>query len=185
MKHSGNFALLGALIAMAPAAQADIVKNLITGHSRVSYQIGDEWAVVSEQGNRPVSTVVYQIPNPADADTPESTNIVLILYDLSTAKGRGGYDAPLPHYSDEKPVESSLDGWSILKHTGAQNEVEYTILDARNDNVADLAASVRLAWPHMPGNAKDYDQRMEQTFREFLAGVRGEITPRTPDEKID
>ncbi len=182
MKKPGKLALLAALAAVTPA-HADITKNLVSGHSRVSYQIGDEWIAVSEQGERSVSTVVYQIPNPADARTADSTNIVLVLYDLTTPKGRGGYESPLPHYSDATPVISSSGDWSIVKHSGTQNDVQYTILDARNDNVADLAATVRLAWPHLPGNSRDYDQDMEEIFRGFLAGVRGEIMPRTPDEK--
>lgn len=48
--------------------------------------------------------------------------------------------------------------------------------------MADLAATVRLAWPQLPDNAKDYDKEMEKAFRVFLAGVRGEIMPRTPDD---
>jgi hypothetical protein len=185
MKPFEGLALLAALSAISFTAQADIAKHLASGQGSVRYQIGDEWAVISEQANRPISTVMYQIPNPADADTAESTNIVLVLYDLTTAKGRSGYETPLPHYSAQEPTESTIEGWSVHKHTGVQNDVEYTILDARNDNVADLAATVRLAWPHLPDNDQGYDQRMIETFRGFLAGVQGEVAIPTPDVKSD
>jgi hypothetical protein len=173
--------MLGSL---APA-QADVGQKIATPKGYVAYTVGDDWKVVQLQSRTPVATAVYQVPNPADEKTSESTNVVLILYDLSTDRGRRRFNIPLPTYGDDKPAESTLNGWAVFRQTGMQNEVEYTILDARRDQVGDMAATVRVAWPHLPGNAKGYDEQMEKTFRSFLASVQGQEVPRSPTSKAN
>lgn len=163
------------LALLAPWAQADTQMTLVTQKGHVSYMVGDDWAVLSMKTQTPVSAAVYQIPNPADADTPESTNLVLMLYDLATKNGRAEFERPVPDYTEEGPVQSEYQGWTVYRHSGMQNDVEYTILDARRRDVGngEVAAGVRLSWPHLPDNRADYDQEMEATFHSFLARLKG------------
>jgi hypothetical protein len=167
---------LGAL----PAAHADVAMKIVTPKGYVGFVTGDDWTVVQFQSRTPVATAVFQVPNPADEKTTESTNIVLILYDLATDRGRRRFNLPLPTYGESKPAQSTLEGWTVYRQTGIQNDVEYTILDARREKIGDVAASVRVAWPHLANNAVGYDERMEQAFRSFLAGVQGHEGPWTP-----
>lgn len=167
--------LITCLVLALPAlAHADSRLKFDTPKGKVECAVGDGWTILSKQLETPVATVVFQIPNPADADTPESTNLALVLYDLATSQGKTRFDLPLPQYTEDKPEESSLDGWTLYRHEGMQNEVEYTILDARKQRVGDVAATVRLAWPRLPGNDADYDLAMEKIFRTFLAGVKAD-----------
>lgn len=165
------------LLVLTPmmAAQADVGAKIVTPQGHVAFAVGDDWKVVQMQTRMPVATAVYQVPNPADEKTSESTNVVIILYDLSTDRGRRRFNIPLPTYGEKKPAESTQEGWTVFRQTGTQNDVQYTILDARRDKIGDVAASVRVAWPHLPGNAKGYDERMEKTFRSFLASITGHI----------
>jgi len=162
------------LFAITSAVHADSAVTFETPKGQVACVAGDDWAVLSKHLQTPVATVVFQIPNPADANTPESTNLALVLYDLASAQGKSRFEQPLPQYTEDKPEESSLDGWTLYRHEGMQNEVEYTILDARKQRVGDVAATVRLAWPRLPGNDADYDLAMEKIFRTFLAGVKAD-----------
>ncbi len=162
------------------AAQADVGMKIATPKGHVAFTVGDDWKVVQLQTKTPVATAVYQVPNPADEKTSESTNVVLVLYDLSTDRGRRRFNIPLQTYGESKPIESTLDGWTVFVQSGVQNDVEYTILDARREKVGDVGATVRVAWPHLPGNAKGYDVTMEKTFRSFLASVQGHEGPWTP-----
>lgn len=172
-------ASLLALGALAPAL-ADVGMKIVTPKGYVAFTVGEDWKVVQLDTDTPVATAVYQIPNPADEKTAESTNVVIVLCDLSTDRGRRRFDIPLPTYGEDKPAESSLNGWTVYRQRGTQNEVEYTILDARREKIGDMAASVRVAWPHLPGNARGYDEKMENTFRSFLASVQGHVGPWTP-----
>lgn len=172
-------AALLALGSQTPA-HADVAMKIVTPKGYVAFTVGDDWKVVQLQTKTPVATAVYQVPNLADEKTSESTNVVLILYDLATDRGRRRFNIPLPTYGETKPAESTLEGWTVFRQMGIQNDVEYTILDARREKVGDMAATVRVAWPHLPSNAKDYDEKMEKTFRSFLAGVQGHEGPWTP-----
>jgi hypothetical protein len=179
--------LLAAAVAamtLAPVARADTQMTVVTDKGYVAFVVGDDWAVLSMKTKTPVSAAVYQIPNAADAETPESTNLVLMLYDLTTQAGRAEFEKPVPDYSENEPVESEYQGWTVYRHFGMQNDVEYTILDARRRDVGDgeVAAGVRLSWPHLPDNREHYDAEMESTFRSFLTGVQGHVGPWTPRE---
>jgi hypothetical protein len=169
------FALL-ALASQTPA-HADVNTKIVTPKGYVAFTVGDDWKVVQLQSKTPVATAVYQLPNPADEKTAESTNVVLILYDLSTERGKRRFDMPLPTYGENQPAGNQFDGWTVFRQTGIQNDIEYTILDARREKVGDVAATVRVAWPHLAGNAKGFDENMEKTFRSFLASVRGHDGP--------
>jgi hypothetical protein len=65
----------------------------------------------------------------------------------------------------------------LYRQKGTQNSTEYDILDAKLARVAEVAASVRLAWPHLTGNPPDYDKQMESIFRAFLDSINGRIGP--------
>jgi hypothetical protein len=184
MRHSSAapwLALTAGLLLALPV-WATTQMTVVTGRGYVAYDVGDDWAVLSMETMGPVRSAVYQLPNPADEGTTESTNIALVLYDLATQQGREGFDAPIPEYSADKPVESEIAGWTIFRQSGIQHDVEYTIVDARRDGVGDVAAAVRMAWPHLKNNGADYDAQMETTFRSFLAGIQGHIGPWTPRE---
>jgi hypothetical protein len=70
----------------------------------------------------------------------------------------------------------------VYRQKGKQNGVPYTIVDAVRKDVGEVAASVRLAWPRLPGNDAKYDEQMEHTLRSFLASVQGHVGPWTPRE---
>jgi hypothetical protein len=177
-----RFLAAASLLALGAStlAHADVGMKIVTPKGYVAFTVGDDWKVVQLQGKTPVATAVYQLPNPGDEKTSESTNIVLVLYDLATDRGRRRFNIPLPTYGANKPIESTLNGWTVFVQSGIQNDIEYTILDARREKVGDVAATVRVAWPHLPGNANGYDEKMEKTFRAFLASIQGHEGTWTP-----
>jgi len=168
-------AALSWLLALGAPAHADVQLKVVTAKGYVAFVAVDDWHVLTMESRLPVATVVFQLPNPADEGTPESTNLVLILYDLATRKGRTGFEQPIPQYGDDPKPETAAGGWTLYRQSGIQNSTQYTVLDARRTAVADVAASVRLAWPHLPNNPQDYDARMESTFRAFLDSIEGHL----------
>jgi hypothetical protein len=163
-------------------AFADTTTRIVTPKGYVAFIVGDDWAALSVQSKLPVASAVYQIPNPADAGTPESTNLALVLYDLTTKRGQRRFASPVTMYGEGQPVESQIGAWTVYRQKGKQNGVPYTIVDAVRKDVGEVAASVRLAWPRLPGNDAKYDEQMEHTLRSFLASVQGHVGPWTPRE---
>lgn len=177
MKGKSLLALL--LVAWCISASAATQLKIVTARGVVSFVADDDWTVLSMQTKLPVAAVVFQLPNAADQGTPHSTNLILKLHDNSTA-AREGFEAPVQQRGGTPASVKAWEGWRVWRQTARQGDSVYTILDAKRDHVADVAASVRLAWPHLPANTKRYDADMEARFRAFLRSIDGQVGPHTP-----
>src|SRR5262245_8393642 len=135
-----------ALLALASvAAQADTKFGIKTVDGVVSFVVGDDWPVAEMKTKDPVQKAVFQIPNPADQGTQESTLLVLWLCDLDTEAGRASFEKPVKQYGAAVPTPERLGEWIIYRQRDVYESVEHTILDAKRRSVADVAVKVRLA----------------------------------------
>lgn len=170
------------LIALCMPATADTLLKIVTNNGAVSFVAHDNWPVLSMQSKLPVAAVVFQLPNPADENTPHSTNLVLKLYDKLSEKGKSAYATPAPRYGTVAPTVRTWEGWLISRQEFQQNGVPYTILDAKRPDVGDVSASVRLAWPHLAANVPSYDRDLELQFQQFLRSVQGQTGKYKPQD---
>lgn len=159
---------------------ADVKLTIVTKGGSVAFTVGNDWPIITMQSKLPIAVAGFQIPNPADEGTPESTNLVFMLYDLSTERGRAVFEEPIKQYGVESPKIEQFGEWVLYRQEALQGETRYTIIDAKRNNVADVSVSARLAWPHLESNPKTYDAHMESVFRFFLGSVRGELGQYTP-----
>jgi|GEM_PF-1426444 len=160
--------------------------KIFTTGGFVGFTVGGNWTVLSMNSQLPIASALFQLPNVADEGTPESTNLVLMLYEPNSERGREAFKAPVVQYGEKKPQMESLHEWKIYRQTAKKGSVVYSILDAKREGVADVKVSVRLAWPHLEANSVNYDDEMESTFRSFLSSIYGKIGFYTPvaDEVI-
>lgn len=164
----------------APLSMRDPMgMKIFTTGGYVEFTVGGDWAVLSMQSTLPIATAMFQIPNPADAGTPDSTNLVLLLFDPRSEIARAKFDAIVLHQGST-PIEQTYGPWTTFRQEADQGATRYTILDAKRVDVGDVSASVRLAWPHLKENAAGYDESMEAMFREFLNSVEGKLGPNVP-----
>lgn len=163
------------LTLFSTSAIADVEFKIVTKGGFVAFTVGNDWPVIAMQSKLPIATAGFQIPNPSDEGTPESTNLAIMLYDLSTERGRTVFEAPINQYNSEAPKIAHFGEWTLYRQEAAQGATRYTLLDAKRSNVADVSVSARLAWPHLKSNPSTYDSQMESLFRAFLDSVRGEL----------
>lgn len=168
-----RYVLLFAGLLSAGAATADVELKIVTPKGRVAFTTADNWTVLEMQSKLPVAAAVFQLPNPADEGTPESTNLVLTLFEHGSEKEKTVFAAPVRQLGTAPPTTESFDGWTIYRQDATQGTTQYSIWDAKKEGVADVSASVRLAWPHLAKNPANYGERMERTFKAFLGSVRG------------
>jgi hypothetical protein len=142
--------------------------TLITTNGYVSFIAGDEWGVIQIQSRPPIAAAAFQIPDPADQGTNDSTNLIISLYRSGDAKAEA---ALVNLRSLHKAWKTGVDGdWSVAETDAQQRGTLYTILDA-DKLCGDVVCGVRLAWPHLESH-KNYDALMRSTFKVFLASVR-------------
>ena len=175
-----RYALLFAGLLGAGAATADMELTIVTPKGHVAFTTADDWAVLQMQSKLPVAVAVFQLPNPADADTPDSTNLVLTLFEHGSEKEKTVFAAPVRQLGAAPPATEAFGGWTIYRQDATQGATQYSIWDAKKEGVADVSASVRLAWPHLANNPTDYGERMDATFKAFLSSVRGGTGPYQP-----
>jgi hypothetical protein len=162
-----------ALVLLLPSVAAAAVElTVITQKGEVAFTAEDAWSVIGTQTKPPVAVVAFQIKDPADEGTPDSTNLAINLYDPGTPQGRDAIKKIGRKYGADQPKVSRVGDWQVFDQESTQNGSAYTILDARRD-VADVTVSVRLAWPHLKGHSNDHESAMRALFARVLASVHG------------
>lgn len=161
-------------------AAADVELKIITPKGYVAFTVADHWRVLLMETKMPVAAAVFQLPNPADQGTPDSTNLIIQFFERGSEKEKAVYAAPVTQHGSAPPKVSRFKEWKIFRQEALQGKTMYSIWDAKRDGMADVSVSVRLAWPHLPNNPPGYNDEMEKTFRTFLDYVSGGFGKHTP-----
>jgi hypothetical protein len=161
--------VLGLLLASASLALAtdEAVFRIV---ERIQFAVPGDWPVVASKSTPEKTVFAFQIPNPADAGTPDSTNLSITSSYLKDAKDN---DAFLKKISNpDRPAEEKqiVEGWRCRSFSAMQKSTQYVDFDCYRI-VADCGVFVRIAWPHLPRNPGDYDEQMRTVLSDFLTSV--------------
>jgi len=145
--------------------------------SRVRFTVPGNWKVISSKSDPAITVFAFQIPNPADEGTPDSTNLAFIASYLKDSAARSAFEKKAstrePNAQERKLVEK----WACTNFSGKQGATTYEAWDCYRI-AAECGVHVRIAWPHLPKNPPDYDKSMEEALEEVLKSV--EPTPNPP-----
>jgi hypothetical protein len=165
------------VLVVLPLSAGEKVDFSIVG--RIQFTVPGEWKVISSKSNAKQTTFAFQIENPADEETPDSTNLVLIAYDLNDDSAKKAYakreSGRGPAATDAKLV----DGWDCSTFSAMQASTSYSDWDCHR-RIEGSGVFVRLAWPHLAKNAPDYDVDMKRALAEVLRSVVPYSSPTLP-----
>lgn len=162
----------------SPGSQ-DIQFTIVTKKGYVRFVTGNRWSVLSMQSKAPITVAAFQIKNPADEGTPNSSNLLLSLLSPGTKQSDKALEVIGRPYGDAKVQTSKNGGWTIYRQQSHQGATLYTILDAKKP-VADVIATVRLAWPKLDKVSAKYEAEMQGLFERFLQSVEGKVGQYVP-----
>jgi hypothetical protein len=164
------FVFLLCALSAAKAAATDLVDFTIV--DRVQFSVPGDWPVIASTSTREKTVFAFQIPNVADKDASDSSNLSIIATDLMTAQNRDAFQNQASGTDHNAQKKALVEGWECSTFSAIQHSTqsEYVIWDCRRI-VADCGVSVRIAWPHLPKDPPDYDKQMETVLSNFLAGV--------------
>jgi len=171
--------LLLALGAVSAGAETEL--KIVTADGFVAFTADDRWTVIRMLTKPPVPAAIFQIPNAADAGTPDSTNLLIRFFDRASAAAREPFQDMKAPKADSAPQVESFESWTVTRQQGKQGSTEYSVLDGKRE-LPGFTVAVRLAWPHLDGNPADYDEQMNRIFRSFLHSVRQHIGPYEPQD---
>jgi hypothetical protein len=158
------------LLSAAMATAQELVDFTIV--DRVQFSVPAEWPVIANKSTSEKTVFAFQIPNAADKDTSDFSNLSVVSTDLKTAQDRDFFQKQASGSSQNAQVKNLVEGWGCSTFSAVQHSTHtsYVIWDCRR-MIADCGVSVRIAWPHLPKNPNDLDKQMETVLSSFLASV--------------
>lgn len=137
---------------------------------RIQFSVPGDWPVIASKSTPEKTIFAFQIPNRADEETPDSTNLSIISSYLKDAKDRAAFDKKAATSEHGAVDKTLIDGWGCRSFTAMQDKTQYVDWDCFRV-VADCGIFVRMAWPHLPKNPVDFDNQMQKILSDFLASV--------------
>jgi hypothetical protein len=169
---SANAFIRAALVCLLPAAAVlpatDTVTFSIVG--RIQFCVPGDWHVISSKSDTANTVFAFQIPNPADEGTPDSSNLVVIAYNLKDHSAKTMFEKKESTPDQGAQKRKFMDHWSCSTFSAMQGSTEYKDWDCLR-RIADCGVYVRTAWPHLPKNPPEYDKTMEAELAEVLKSI--------------
>ena len=144
--------------------------TLITPNGHVGFATG-AWQLVNVHGGMPAAGFDFQVPDTADRQTEESTDISINFYQPDTRTGRDA-EAQFGKSLEPagRPVKETYNGWTIYSQSLVAKGVPYSIMDAESRQ-ADVDVIVKLNWPHLTGQAGTHNADMRAMLLKTLDSV--------------
>lgn len=164
----GRLARLVLVVSVCAAAATDYVE--FTVFERIKFSTPGDWLVIASKSTPEKTVFGFQIPNAADQGTSDSSNLSIISSDLKDPHDREAFEKKASSTEQGAKEKSLVEGWRCSTFSAMQQSTEYVVWDCYRV-VGDCGVYVRIAWPHLPKNPADYDNRMEAVLTDFLTSV--------------
>ena len=151
--------------------------SVITTKGYVTYTVGGDWKVLSTQTKAPKTAAVFQIKNPADEGTQDSTNFCILTFETNSADATETFQKMRAKLRVDTPSPRKHGAWQVFSHDAMQGKTLYHVRDAARD-VPGAHVLLILAWPQLSRNPPRYDGEMETTFLRLLDSVKGGLGPK-------
>ncbi len=94
----------------------------MTSAGKVSFAVDGAWDVIAQQFLLPIATLAFQIQNKADHETPDSTNIVVSLYDASSPTAMKTLEDSIGSGAIGPVKKSKYGEWARWTYSGKQGD---------------------------------------------------------------
>jgi hypothetical protein len=172
------FTFLGFLLVPLVCDASDLVDlSVITTKGYVSYTVPGEWKVLDMQTKAPKTVGLFQIKNPADEGTQDSTNLSILTFETNSPEATATFDKMVAKRRAEKATRSSHGAWQVFSRDAMQGKTLYHAREAVRD-VPGTHVLITLAWPQLQHNPPRYDAEMQTAFYALLDSVKGGLGPK-------
>ena len=146
--------------------------ELFLSNEKVALLVSPKWIIIGHKLDVTVDQVFFQVRNPADVGTPDSTNVVITVCDLDSDSGRATL-AKLQRVMQSELQSSKPKGeWEVVTYRGTQGDTEYEILNCYRAFGKQLGVHCRLAYPLLKENSKEWTAELFKEFDRVLLRIR-------------
>jgi hypothetical protein len=167
MKTFAISLFLWSFFALANAAEHTIyIQN-----GQVSIKSPASWVIIAHKpAGSPSDVVAFQILNPADDGTDDSTNLAVTAFDVRDTEAMLKFTQPLLAPKKGEPAPKEVGKWVMLTQTDKQGATEYEIRDCYQ-TMGSFGLHVRLAFPKLPKTTKEWSAKLEADFKKLLEAI--------------
>jgi hypothetical protein len=165
------------MVPLACGASDLVDLSVVTTKGYVTYTVGGKWKVLSMQTKAPKTSAIFQIKNPADEGTPESTNFCILTFETDSRDATATFEKIVARRRAEKSTRGEHGAWEVFSRNAMRGKTPYQARDAVRD-IPGAHVLITFAWPRLPRNPPQYDAKMEATFFAILDSVKGGLGPK-------
>ncbi len=170
------------LLALSVANAAENVIHLQS--EQVSLRCPASWVIIAHKLGSPSDVVAFQILNPADDGSDNSTNLSVIAFDLRQTEAMLKFtQAILEHEKQKHPVKEAGE-WAINTWSDKQGDTSYEIRDCYR-TAKPFGIHVRLAIPKLPKTTKDWSDKLETDFKKLLGSITSKTSKPAEGVKVE
>lgn len=151
-----------------PLGAADTVTFTVVG--RVQFSVPSDWVVIASKSETTNTLFAFQIKNPADEGTPDSTNLAFVSYYLGDKNAKAAFKEKVSDQERHAKKKEDVQDWNCTSFTAKQGATQYQDWDC-NRVLANCGVFIRLAWPELPKNPLNYDKDMLAALTDVLKSV--------------
>jgi hypothetical protein len=156
------------LLAVCSLGAVDRVEFTI--FARVRFSVPGDWPVIANKSDKNRTIFAFQIPNTADENGPDSTNLTVQSFYLKDPESKAAFEKKSSKQDPSAQEQKLVTDWDCAKFQAKQGSTSYEVWDCHR-TVEDVGVYVRVAWPHLPKNPLDYDRQMQTTLANVLASI--------------
>jgi hypothetical protein len=171
--NSFNQAVLLCFLLAAPSLTA-ADRVVFSIFARIQFSVPADWLVTASKSDGAKTVFAFQIPNPADEGTADSTNLVIVAYDLKDPAAAAEFKKKASKQDQRAKKKNLADNWVCWSFSEMQGSTVYDVWDCSR-TVAECGVYVRMAWPHLQKNPPDHDKRMKAVLADLLASVAASL----------
>ncbi len=152
----------------AQTSQASESVNVIhLQHGSVTVRSPESWVIIKHQVGSTSDLIAFQILDPADEGTDDSTNVSVIAFDLRVVNTALKFTQSVLEHGKLKHPEKENGKWLIYTWHSKQEETNYEIRDCYLTS-NQYGIYVRLAFPKLEKTTKEWSTKLEVDFKQLL-----------------
>jgi hypothetical protein len=156
------------LLAASSLSAVDRVEFTI--FARVRFSVPGDWPVIASKSDKNRTIFAFQVPNPADEESHDSTNLTVQSFYLKDPESKAVFVKKSSKEDPSAQEQKLVTDWECARFQAKQESMPYEVWDCHR-SVEEVGVYVRAAWPHLPKNPRGYDQQMQTTLTDVLASV--------------
>lgn len=162
--------VLVACIASAACSLSATDRVVFTVFARIQFSVPADWVVIDSRSDAATTVFAFQIKNPADEGTPDSTNLAIISEYLKDRRAKSAFEREVADQEKKAQKKEAVENWNCSSFSAMQGSTRYDIWDC-NRQITGCGVVVRLAWPELPKNPADYDDKIKGALTDVLKSV--------------